>query len=72
VCKFKPYKTNRTPKYLNIAYMNQQEKEEKGPVFLPKGNGLGWTLNFGRWEAWLVLALILTVLVGGVVWSSRM
>jgi len=31
----------------------------KEPLLLPRGNGLGWTLNFNHPAAYIVLAVIL-------------
>jgi hypothetical protein len=35
--------------------------EAKGPIFLPKGNGLGWTLNFDRPVSYFILAAVLAI-----------
>ena len=50
--------------------MKQADNQAKGPVFLPRADGLGWALNFERKESWFVLTLILVVFIGGVLWGS--
>lgn len=40
------------------------DEPQKEPIFLDKGNGLGWTLNFNRRESYWILALILAVPFG--------
>jgi len=42
----------------------------KGPIFLPRGDGLGWTLNFERPAGYVVLGLILAVFVGLILWAN--
>jgi uncharacterized membrane protein len=49
--------------------MIKQEKPEpqghpKGPIFVPKTFGWGWTLNFARWESFVILAVIIGLIVG--------
>jgi len=39
----------------------QLPKENKEPIFLPRTNGWGWSLNFNRRESYFVLAIILGV-----------
>jgi len=55
----------------------KQEKEDKiagrnnnGPIFIPRGDGLGWTLNFDRPAGYVVLGIILAVFVFGVLWGT--
>ncbi|MEP6610626.1 MAG: DUF5808 domain-containing protein [Mucilaginibacter sp.] len=36
-------------------------EKKKEPIFLPRPNGWGWTLNFNRPESYFVLAIILGV-----------
>jgi hypothetical protein len=36
---------------------------KKGPIFVPKSTGLGWTLNFERWESYLILGIVLLIVV---------
>ncbi|WP_252792058.1 MULTISPECIES: hypothetical protein [Mucilaginibacter] len=46
----------------NEEYTNQQPSpENKEPIFLPRTNGWGWSLNFNRRESYFVLAIILGV-----------
>jgi uncharacterized membrane protein len=49
--------------------MIKQEKPDpkanpNGPIIVPKINGLGWTLNFARWESFVILGLIILGAVG--------
>lgn len=37
------------------------ETKPKEPIFLERGDGLGWTLNFDRPISYLILVLILAV-----------
>ena len=46
----------------NEENTNQQSSSEsKEPIFLPRTNGWGWSLNFNRPESYFVLAIILGV-----------
>jgi len=40
------------------------EGHPKGPIFVPKTFGWGWTLNFARWESFVILAVIIGLIVG--------
>jgi uncharacterized membrane protein len=45
-------------------------QSDKGPVFIPRGDGLGWTLNFDRPAGYVVLGIILAVFVFVVLWGT--
>ena len=49
---------------------NEEKPPGKEPIFIPKGDGLGWTLNFDRPISYLILVLILAVLVLGISFCS--
>lgn len=49
----------QTPHEENSRQQTPPEKKE--PIFLPRPDGLGWTLNFNRRESYFVLAIILGV-----------
>lgn len=54
--------------------MNQEEEPEntghpKGPIFIPKTFGFGWTLNFARWESFAIVGFIIALLVAN--WIYR-
>jgi uncharacterized membrane protein len=34
---------------------NASKEPERRPIFIPKGNGLGWTLNFDRPISYVIL-----------------
>lgn len=36
----------------------------KGPIFVPKTFGIGWTLNFARWESFVILIILIAVIAG--------
>jgi hypothetical protein len=36
---------------------------KKGPIFVPKSSGLGWTLNFERWESYVILGIVLLIII---------
>jgi len=38
---------------------NEENSPKKEPIFLEKGDGLGWTLNFDRPISYVILAAIL-------------
>jgi uncharacterized membrane protein len=38
---------------------NEEDAQKKEPIFLERGDGLGWTLNFDRPISYVILALIL-------------
>ena len=44
---------------LGVFYVNS----ENSKLFVPKRHGLGWTINFGRWSAWMFVAFIICALV---------
>ena len=44
--------------YLGIFYYNRINKS----IFVPKRIGIGWTLNFARWQSILVLTLLLMLI----------
>ncbi len=45
---------------LGFLYFNTQNSK----LFVPKRFGLGWTINFGRIEAWIIiLALICFIII---------
>jgi uncharacterized membrane protein len=46
------------------ATSQQSSPENKEPIFLPRTNGWGWSLNFNRRESYFVLAIILGVPFG--------
>jgi uncharacterized membrane protein len=43
--------------------------EQDGPnekkMFIPKSDGLGWTLNFGNKWSYLVLIIIIAIVIAG-------
>jgi uncharacterized membrane protein len=41
-------------------------RNNKGPIFITRGDGLGWTLNFDRPAGYVVLAILLAIFVIGV------
>ena len=45
-------------------------QDVKGPIFLPRGDGLGWTLNFDRPAGYVTLAIILAIFVFVVLWGT--
>jgi uncharacterized membrane protein len=40
---------------LGIFYFNPENPK----IFVPKRIGIGWTLNFGRWQTFLLLAVLI-------------
>lgn len=40
---------------MGFIYFNKENKK----VFVPKRLGIGWTLNFARWQSLLIIALLL-------------
>lgn len=42
-------------KWAGAIYYNPQDPA----ILVPKRRGLGWTLNFARWQSWLVMAFLL-------------
>jgi uncharacterized membrane protein len=40
-----------------------KKENPKGPIFIPKGNGLGWTLNFKRPVGFVILGGIIAVVI---------
>ena len=38
---------------------NEDDSPKKEPIFLERGDGLGWTLNFDRPISYVILAAIL-------------
>lgn len=53
---------NDEPKHwkLGLFYFNKKDTR----ILLPKRiNQLGWTLNFGRWQVWLVIIIIIIMIV---------
>jgi uncharacterized membrane protein len=47
--------------YLKFNLMNKENP--KGPIFIPKGNGLGWTLNFKRPVGFVILGGVIVGIV---------
>ena len=45
----------------DIMTDNEENTPKKEPIFLEKGDGLGWTLNFDRPVSYFILAAILGV-----------
>lgn len=48
--------------------MPQQQKTErephpKGPIFVPKSIGFGYTLNFARWESFVIIGVIVLLVI---------
>ena len=39
-------------------------KQKKEPIFLERGDGLGWTLNFDRPVSYFILAGFIALIVG--------
>lgn len=52
---------------LGIIYFNRDNSK----VFVPKQIGIGWTLNFAKWQSWLILILLLAALLISVDRSFR-
>ena len=52
----------------NEENAGQQPPGKKEPIFLPRPDGLGWTLNFNRRESYFVLAVVLGVPFLVVLW----
>ena len=45
---------------LGIFYFNRDDRR----LLVWKRHGLGWTLNFGHFAAWLIIGAIIVLLVG--------
>lgn len=43
---------------LGILYFNPENKK----IFVPKRLGIGWTLNFARWQSLLFILILLTAI----------
>jgi uncharacterized membrane protein len=39
-------------------------KQKKEPIFLERGDGLGWTLNFDRPVSYFILAGLIALIIG--------
>lgn len=40
-----------------VFYYNQDNPK----VFVPKRLGIGWTLNFAKWQSWFIIGLFLAL-----------
>jgi uncharacterized membrane protein len=47
---------------------NANKKDTR--IFLERGDGLGWTLNFSNKWSYLVLLLLIAVIIGCIVWIN--
>ena len=51
-----------------LVYVNPADPR----IWVPKRIGVGWTLNFGRPVSWLILALLLLPIAGGLVLARHL
>lgn len=56
--------------------MNDEETPErgghpKGPIFIPKTFGFGYTLNFARWESFVIVAVVIALLIGNFLYRKH-
>jgi len=50
---------------IGIIYFNP----ENSKVLVPKRIGIGWTLNFARWQSWLFILVLLSAALISVIRS---
>jgi len=51
--------------------METPEEQKDNPIFLERGDGLGWTLNFDNKWSYVILALILGVIICIIWWANH-
>jgi uncharacterized membrane protein len=44
---------------LGLFYFNSQNPK----IFVPKRLGIGWTINFAKWQSWSLIGFLICVFV---------